>query len=267
MKPFYKSIIALLAACGLHAHAADNETAKGTATSYSIVAMADENGRFAVDDTSDASRLQSSRISSPTKGKPYSALEIKEMVRALADGNQLTTRVESRLFRDSAGRTRTETEVRGQKLIIITDPVAQQYYALRPEQGSALRLSGPRPPPPPRVPDDKPREYTGMMKYITDGDKAELGEREIEGIPARGYKLSFEIPAGAVGNELAIAITSETWTATGGWNMTLRRKGSDPRYGDENLTLSDIKQGEQPLSLFTLPENIKVRDIITTTVK
>jgi uncharacterized membrane protein (UPF0136 family) len=49
-------------------------------------------------------------------GAPYSAEEISSMVQTLADGTHITRTIPTRkLYRDSAGRTRTERSARGHR--------------------------------------------------------------------------------------------------------------------------------------------------------
>jgi hypothetical protein len=82
--------------------------------------------------------------------KPYSASSITESVQILADGNKITHRNESRVYRDSAGRTRREQTVNGlgawqpanesMSMITIDDPVAEVSYLLNPTNKTAQQL-------------------------------------------------------------------------------------------------------------------------------
>ncbi len=75
------------------------------------------------------------------KGAPYSATATTEIVQTLSDGNQIVQRNETRLYRDSAGRTRLEQSLNtigrwraatASTLITINDPVARVAYTLDP---------------------------------------------------------------------------------------------------------------------------------------
>jgi hypothetical protein len=76
------------------------------------------------------------------KGAPYSATAITEHVQTLSDGNQIIRKNESKLYRDSEGRTRTEQTLEtigkwtsggeAQQNIFINDPVAGVSYSLDP---------------------------------------------------------------------------------------------------------------------------------------
>lgn len=76
------------------------------------------------------------------KGAPYSADAVTETIQTLADGNRITNRVTSAVYRDSEGRTRREQSLKGlgifgggsgeepTQMIFINDPVANVTYTL-----------------------------------------------------------------------------------------------------------------------------------------
>ena len=90
-------------------------------------------------------------IGKVVKGAPYSATAITEHVQTLSDGNQIIRKNESKLYRDSEGRTRTEQTLgtigkwtsggEAQQHIIITDPVAGVSYTLDPRTHTAHRFA------------------------------------------------------------------------------------------------------------------------------
>src|SRR5215467_5951828 len=73
------------------------------------------------------------------KGRPFSADVIDETDKVLADGNRIHRESHGKIFRDSEGRTRMETEpeLAGRTAfvhIIITDPVGKVFISLDPQQ-------------------------------------------------------------------------------------------------------------------------------------
>ena len=64
------------------------------------------------------------------------------------------------------------------------------------------------------------------------------------------------IPAGSVGNERAIVVTSET-CASPELHLLLMRKRNDPRYGTTDYQLTGIRKGEPDESLFKVPSDFK----------
>lgn len=87
-----------------------------------------------------------------------------------------------------------------------------------------------------------------------------LGNRDFDGVKAEGKLVSFEIPAGAVGNAKTILVTDETWTSPE-LQITVFSKYSDPRSGERIYRLNNIKRGEVPASMFTIPADYTIRDI------
>jgi hypothetical protein len=83
------------------------------------------------------------------KGAPYSATATTETIQTLSDGNQIIRKNESKLFRDSEGRTRMEQTLEtigkwaaggeAQQNIFINDPVAGVSYNLDPRTHTAYK--------------------------------------------------------------------------------------------------------------------------------
>ena len=83
------------------------------------------------------------------KGKPYSARSITESTQTLADGNRITQRNESVVYRDSEGRTRREQTLKSVgpwetaqpvTMITIHDPVVGNSYVLDPLAKAARQI-------------------------------------------------------------------------------------------------------------------------------
>jgi cytochrome c556 len=83
------------------------------------------------------------------KGAPYSATAITESVQTLSDGNQIIRKNQSKIYRDSEGRTRTEQTLEtigkwaadgeARQSIFINDPVAGESYSLDPREHTAYK--------------------------------------------------------------------------------------------------------------------------------
>src|ERR1051326_1162785 len=86
-----------------------------------------------------------------------------------------------------------------------------------------------------------------------------LGKQVIEGVSAEGKRTTRTIPAGQMGNERPIEITSEVWTSPE-LQMVVLSKHNDPRFGETVYRLTNIQRGEPDHSLFTIPENFTVND-------
>jgi hypothetical protein len=90
------------------------------------------------------------------------------------------------------------------------------------------------------------------------GDETPLGTREFEGVKADGTMTSYTIPAGQIGNEKPIVVTSERWFSPE-LHVVVYAKTSDPRTGDTIYRLANLKRGEPPADLFKVPADYKVR--------
>ena len=90
------------------------------------------------------------------------------------------------------------------------------------------------------------------------GETKALGTRDFEGVKAEGTMTTHTIPAGEIGNEKAIVITSERWFSPE-LHVVVYAKASDPRTGDTIYRLANLKRGEPPADWFKVPADYKVR--------
>jgi hypothetical protein len=106
----------------------------------------------------------------PIKGAPYFAETVTETVQQLADGNRIVRKTTGRVYRDSEGRTRRETDREpGQvRSISITDPVAGIAWSLNPETRvawkSQYKTVGVYTLTAPRTARPTPRNWTGSAR-------------------------------------------------------------------------------------------------------
>lgn len=87
-----------------------------------------------------------------------------------------------------------------------------------------------------------------------------IGSRFIEGIKVDGKLVSYEIPAGAIGNAQAINVTDETWVSPE-LEITLYSKHSDPRSGDRIYRLNNVKRVDSDAAVFAAPADYKIIDL------
>lgn len=229
---------------------------------------------------------------STVAGAPYSAQTSTERVQVLADGNRIEQTTTGSVARDGQGRVRREETLPGlgpnggdaPHLIFIDDPVAGVHWNLDPQTKTAFKmpflqirmpaLSTSLPAPPPPVGPDKTFFFTsgtatadGGIQIVSKStgaedanvSKTDLGTQTIESIAAQGTRVTRTIPAGSVGNDLPIVITTETWYSPV-LKVLVMSKSSDPRMGDTTYTLTNIQRAEPPSSLFQVPEDYTVKD-------
>ena len=226
-------------------------------------------------------------IRAGVKNAPFSADVIIENSHTLADGNHISQTVNSKVYRDSEGRTRREQAVNlnglapdanMQQMVFINDPVAGVSYSLnakertgtkfvrlgdaRGSQRSTQDAAG-------RGPGFRPRENsasgqggrgTGRLYAANRNLKTELlGRQTIEGVPADGRRTTMTIPAGQAGNDQAILIVVENWYSPD-LQTTVLSKHSDPRIGETVTRLANIGRAEPAHTLFEAPADYKIDD-------
>ncbi len=227
-------------------------------------------------------------INEVVKGTPFSGTLRTESTRVFADGNRIHQENSSKIWRDRDGRVRTEAQLalppglttdRAPTLITINDPVAKVRYVLEPGAMIARKLpfapelmvrkieSGAPATSPATMqiaiapPEGGPALdnvffYSGSKQ--TDRTKSEdLGERDFDGVLAKGTRLTTTIPAGEMSNERAIEIVSEHWYSDS-LKTTVMTKHSDPWAGDFNSRLTDVNTGDPDPALFAVPSGYRV---------
>jgi hypothetical protein len=86
-----------------------------------------------------------------------------------------------------------------------------------------------------------------------------LGDEVIDGIHATGTRVTTTIPAGKMGNEQPILVTSESWYSPE-LKATVMTKHSDPWAGELKTQFTNVNTAEPDASLFTVPSDYKVVD-------
>jgi hypothetical protein len=224
-------------------------------------------------------------------GAPYSAQATTERVQILADGNRIQQTSSGNVARDSRGRIRHEEDLPavsgGQEpphFVNIEDPVAGVHWTLDPQTKTAFKMQfiqmklpaktapGPLAAPPPIGP-EKTWFFTAspspansvqilsktLLPPDTNASKTDLGTQTIEGVSAHGTRTTRTIPAGAVGNEQPIVITTETWYSPD-LKVLVMSKTEDPRMGETTYKLSNILRAEPPADLFQVPDDYTIKD-------
>ena len=200
-------------------------------------------------------------------GAPFSAVAVSETTQTLADGNHLTQKSQSNLFRDSQGRFRREatlpaigplaTSGQSKSFVLISDPVAGQNYVLHPDTKIAEKMG--KPSGGMRGPSKNMKGYW-KKRSTDDADikTEDLGTQVIAGVSAQGTRHAHTIPAGQIGNDKPITIVSERWYSND-LQMVVMSKRSDPRFGDTTYKLTNIQRQDPAASLFTVPADYTIQ--------
>jgi hypothetical protein len=216
--------------------------------------------------------------SETVKGAPYSAEVLNDTEQTLTNGNRIFRHTLARVYRDSDGRTRREVDrPNGTSEISIHDPVAQTSWTLDSGRHTARQLQGAavlalndaaRGLEPRRVAEQLTVFVNGQPQTLAIGPSGEqrdrstsmeehLAPRIIEGLRVEGIRRTQTIPAGAIGNEQPIVMTTEEWTSPDLKVLVLSER-NDPRTGTSTYKLVRVSRSEPPASLFQVPADYTI---------
>jgi hypothetical protein len=231
-----------------------------TTTSLQVVKLADETSFGPIGITA---FLAGPTASIP--GAPYSAQAVTQRVQILADGNRITQSTTNNVARDSKGRVRREESLPAfgngntepPRLVIIDDPVAGVHVTLDSTSKTAtkLTLQGAK-----RAAESKAlTTFTNVKSEGSSIVKTDLGTQTIDGVVAKGTKITHTIPAGEMGNDLPIVITTETWSSAD-LKVLVMSKSIDPRMGETTYELTNLSRSEPDPALFQIPADYAIKE-------
>jgi hypothetical protein len=212
-------------------------------------------------------------------GAAYSATLIMERTEIRADGTQIALPPEEQtMYRDSAGRTRIESDLRDCGTtpcsVTIVDPLAGFRYQMHNKvvERFAIPVSRPRA----LGPTSGMTGPTGVIsnRPIMDGavrgigmagnhfknESQFLGTQMIEGVSAQGGRVVTILEAGAADNDQEVAVTNENWVSIE-LRVLVLRKLLDPRYGNRISRLTHISLAEPDPVLFVPPVDYMIKDM------
>lgn len=202
-------------------------------------------------------------------GAPFSGVAVSESTQTLADGNQITRKTITNLYRDSQGRFRREVtlpaigllapEGQPRSLVMINDPVAGTSYVLQVDEKIARKMPGPG-----RMGGPKGENGDVVFRDFKKAPDASvkqesLGTQVINGVSAEGTRFTRTIAAGEIGNSKPITVVSERWYSAD-LQTEVKSTHSDPRFGVTTYTLTSVQRQEPAASLFTVPADYTVKE-------
>lgn len=213
----------------------------------------------------------------PVVGRPFSGAELRHIMQTLADGTHVDHTDASAFYRDAQGRMRSESSRR----ILIYDPVAGftfnldaahktfEKYPIRTSTGStsiavvgestwvkSASESGPH------QPLDSIRVTAGSQPFhaepVRESVNEELPSQVVNGISAKGSRITITIPAGTFGNDRDVKVVNERWYSDG-LQVLVKTINSDPRFGITTYDLTNILQAPPNPALFQVPADYRLR--------
>lgn len=235
--------------------------------------------------------LEGAVMGPAVKGAPYAAEEIRETNQVLADGTRIHNESKTTVYRDSEGRIRRENPneitiwdpTSGTNYVLNPKTMTARKMMLK-----GVFRAGQVPPPPPgeqaqvkafyyrtngdagggmstvmvggpeiagaRVVADTGIDTVRMSsRLVNPNSKTEdLGTQSMEGVDAKGERITSTIETGAIGNDRPIQTVFERWYSSD-LQVNVMTRRSDPRSGEDIFRLTSIRRGEQSPTLFEVP--------------
>jgi hypothetical protein len=210
----------------------------------------------------------------PPKAKaPFTLILETTWVRPLGDGGSITTANKRKIARDADGRIYMERwwlappnhpEQSEMTTIQISDPVAHTHincFMMDPKkqcQMSTFEAStdsfydffGPN---------GKGRTANKIVGEMGDTEWIDLGKQYMAGVDTIGRHVISHFNPGAFGNDRMMTIEREFWYSPKlGFNMLSKR--SDPRYGVQTFTVTNLVLSDPDPQLYELPEGYSLVD-------
>ena len=203
-------------------------------------------------------------------GAPFSAVAVSETTQTLADGNHISRKTQTNLYRDSQGRVRREITLTGfgplaasgqpKSFVVINDPVGGVTYLLHPDQKTAEKMASPFAKMGGAARETMRNNRSAREQLeIANGTlhREDLGTQTIAGVTAQGTRMTRTIPAGQMGNEKPMTIVNERWYSNDLQTVVMSKR-SDPWSGQTTYTLTNINRTEPDASHFTVPSDYSV---------
>lgn len=199
------------------------------------------------------------------EGAPFSAEVVSEMVKAMADSTSSRHETRGKMFRDSAGRTRSDIELESsvagaapRQFVTIIDPVQQMSIVLDVGRQTA---SVSHLPPAPAASNSQKRAAVHAVRpngavHAAPSGAEDLGAMMMEGFSVTGTRRTRPIEAGAAPGKTAV---TESWFSAELKVELLATTQVSPS-ATRTTRLTNIVPGEPDPSLFQIPAGYAVRD-------
>lgn len=211
-------------------------------------------------------------------GQPFSADVLEKTDQTLSDGNHIHRESHGKFFRDSQGRTRSETEIgnfgpgRPFVQVFIMDLVEGRFIVLDLEHKTAtINHTGKVTSHPEAGAANRPVAGTGLSASASgipaqghpaakiEHSSENLGTTTIEGFTVTGTRYSNTMPPGTIGNDRPITTTSERWFSPD-LNMDLVNSSDSPESGKRVRKLTNVRTGDPDPLLFQVPADFTVTE-------
>jgi hypothetical protein len=197
---------------------------------------------------------------------PYTAEYSITTVQTLANGTTITKESSEKIAEDAQGRRMSSNtfhpgdQQNTMTLVHVFDPVARTNTDWT-SQGKRVTVTSMR------EPGQRPACETSSVLEAQHRDNPrakpvveELGTATIQGIEAKGTRITQNIPAGADGNDAPLVSTNEYWKASAAnlHHLMVREINDDPRHGKRTKELTNFVQADPDPSVFEPPQGYEI---------
>jgi hypothetical protein len=205
---------------------------------------------------------------------PFSADMVKQSTQVLPNGSVVPAVTQGKMFRDSKGRTRFESELasstltRLRRFVLIVDPVQRVNIVL----DMQAKLATVSPLPVPSSPDqpaedaadrDRPQARLSPVgveaRALTVRGAEDLGTSIIEGFQVTGSRRTTPPETAQDGEQMPRAVV-ESWFSPE-LKIELQARTAGPRLGETITTLQNIVAAEPDRALFEVPADYTVKTL------
>jgi len=206
-------------------------------------------------------------VISPKPGAPFTMTLQTEWVKTLSDGSTITLVNERRIARDSRGRFYQErmslVPKNGKQqsmmtAIQIADPVKHILYTCMMD---GRNLCGVEQYSEVFDPSVAPRESRGTRTLTLPDDQGfvnheDLGNSSTEGVETVGTRITAIYSPGVFGNDNKLTVEREFWYSPQ-LAINLISRVSDPRFGTQTFTATNLTLSEPDPKLFSMPTGFR----------
>lgn len=195
------------------------------------------------------------------KHKPFTAIAHTTLTRIFPTGTQRTVTVEDGIARDGEGRVLSEQHLPWTEepdhpvyYINILDPTSMEHIHIDPQAHVVSKRPVDRRYAWDYVPYDGTQYRLEARPGVTVHTEL-LGNKDINGLKCWGQRTTYLFQPGAFqGNQQPVQHTWEVWYAKDlGTDVRIVDHNPDPKAGDQQTDLTDIKYGEPDPSVFSPP--------------
>jgi hypothetical protein len=225
-------------------------------------------------------------------GAPFSADVVTEVTRTLPNGETFHSKMQGKLYRDSQGRTRRESQFQSApsaaassgRSVVVNDPVqhvmivfneaAKTAMVFRwpssmtnhmnpaPASSAASREASPSPAVPSPYISARPggtATLTGGPATAAKTTSEKLGSRELDGVTATGTRTIRSWTTGDEANPQPHSSTTDIWMSPE-LELTLLSETTEAHSGKTVTRVENLLRSEPDASLFQIPADYTVTD-------